>query len=101
MFHHLLPIQHTTTSLPGFGRRKQHSAKKYNSQTSSFARKNITHHTMSGLSLLNPNSDSADISEARIINIAASASIQNLLKTNLGPRGTLKMYVDNNQSNIQ
>lgn len=56
---------------------------------------------MSGLSLLNPNSDSADISEARIINIAASASIQNLLKTNLGPRGTLKMYVDNNQSNIQ
>ncbi|EFC50370.1 predicted protein [Naegleria gruberi] len=48
---------------------------------------------MSGLQLLNPNSDSANISEARLINIAAATSIQNLLKTNIGPRGTLKMLV--------
>ncbi|KAL9645611.1 hypothetical protein ABK040_000673 [Willaertia magna] len=48
---------------------------------------------MSGLQLLNPNSDSAGISQARLINISAATSIQNLLKSNLGPRGTLKMLV--------
>lgn len=48
---------------------------------------------MSSLSVLNQNSEVAKHTQALIINTGAARSLQNILRTNLGPRGTLKMLV--------
>jgi T-complex protein 1 subunit zeta len=45
------------------------------------------------IQLINNNSDVAHQNQALLINISAAASLQNILKSNLGPRGTLKMLV--------
>jgi T-complex protein 1 subunit zeta len=45
------------------------------------------------LSLLNPKAEFAKASHARAINISAAKGLQEILKTNLGPKGTLKMLV--------
>ena len=51
-----------------------------------------THHTMASLKLLNPNSDLARSAHALAMNINASKGLQEVLKSNLGPKGTIKMY---------
>lgn len=42
--------------------------------------------------LLNPNADVARRGLALQVNLNAALGLQNVVKTNLGPRGTLKMY---------
>lgn len=42
---------------------------------------------------VNPNAEIVSKAEARSVNVAAAAGLQAVLKTNLGPRGTLKMLV--------
>jgi len=45
------------------------------------------------LKLLNPNAEIARSVQALATNITAAKGLQNVLKTNLGPRGTIKMLV--------
>jgi T-complex protein 1 subunit zeta len=45
------------------------------------------------LKLLNPNADSNRGSRALLMNINAAKGLQEVLKSNLGPKGTLKMLV--------
>jgi T-complex protein 1 subunit zeta len=47
---------------------------------------------MSSVQLLNPNADVARRNLALQVNMNAALGLQNVVKTNLGPRGTLKMY---------
>jgi T-complex protein 1 subunit zeta len=42
---------------------------------------------------LNPNAEIVSKAAARAVNVAAAMGLQSVLKTNLGPRGTLKMLV--------
>lgn len=42
---------------------------------------------------VNPNAEIVSKAAARSVNVAAASGLQNVLKTNLGPRGTLKMLV--------
>jgi len=48
---------------------------------------------MAGISMLNPKAEVARASQALAINISAAKGIQDVLKTNLGPKGTMKMLV--------
>jgi len=48
---------------------------------------------MSSVQLLNPNADVARRALALQVNVNAALGLQSVLKTNLGPRGTLKMYI--------
>lgn len=48
---------------------------------------------MSALEQINPNADLISGNQALTINISAAKVLQDILKTNLGPKGTLKMYV--------
>eukprot|EP01090_Pellita_catalonica_P019773 TRINITY_DN6820_c0_g1_i1.p1 TRINITY_DN6820_c0_g1~~TRINITY_DN6820_c0_g1_i1.p1 ORF type:complete len:537 (-),score=98.14 TRINITY_DN6820_c0_g1_i1:100-1710(-) len=48
---------------------------------------------MASLGLINPKADMLRRSQALLMNIAAGKGLQNVLQTNLGPRGTLKMLV--------
>jgi len=48
---------------------------------------------MTSLQLLNPKSESLSRLAALLMNINAAKGLQEVLKTNLGPRGTLKMLV--------
>ena len=43
--------------------------------------------------LVNPNAEIVASSQCLQVNVAAARGLQNVLKTNLGPRGTLKMLV--------
>ena len=47
---------------------------------------------MASLKQLNPNSEIAHSAHALMMNIGAAQGLQEVLKTNLGPRGTIKMY---------
>ncbi|KAJ6083407.1 hypothetical protein N7467_007542 [Penicillium canescens] len=49
---------------------------------------------MSATQLLNPKAESRRRGEALKVNIAAGEGLQDVLKSNLGPSGTLKMLVD-------
>ena len=49
---------------------------------------------MSALSLVNPNAESIRRAQALLMNIGAAGGLAGVMKTNLGPRGTLKMLVD-------
>ncbi|KAB2575298.1 putative t-complex protein 1 subunit zeta protein [Lasiodiplodia theobromae] len=49
---------------------------------------------MSAAQLLNPKAESRRRGEALKVNIAAGEGLQQVLSSNLGPRGTLKMLVD-------
>jgi len=42
---------------------------------------------------LSPNAEIVSKSQARIVNVAAAIGLQNVLKSNLGPKGTLKLLV--------
>lgn len=46
---------------------------------------------MSSISLLNPKAETARAAQALAINISASKGLQDVMKTNLGPKGTMKM----------
>lgn len=46
---------------------------------------------MASVQLINPNADIARRGQANEINMTAALALQNVLKTNLGPKGTLKM----------
>ena len=48
---------------------------------------------MSALEQINPNADLISGNQALTINIGAAKTLSDILKTNLGPRGTLKMLV--------
>ncbi|ORZ12793.1 T-complex protein 1 zeta subunit [Absidia repens] len=48
----------------------------------------------SALKLINPNSDVARRGQALQLNITAAIGLQDVLRSNLGPRGTIKMLVD-------
>jgi T-complex protein 1 subunit zeta len=48
---------------------------------------------MAAISLLNPKAEFARAAQALSVNITASKGIQDVMKTNLGPKGTLKMLV--------
>lgn len=48
---------------------------------------------MASISLLNPKAEFARAAQALAINISASKGLQDVMKTNLGPKGTMKMYV--------
>jgi T-complex protein 1 subunit zeta len=43
--------------------------------------------------LVNPNAEVVASSQCLLVNVAAARGLQAVLKTNLGPRGTLKMLV--------
>lgn len=47
---------------------------------------------MSSIQILNPNADVVRRAQALQITINAAQGLQNVIKTNLGPKGTLKMY---------
>lgn len=46
------------------------------------------------ITLLNPKAESLHREQALQVNIAAACGLQNVLKSNLGPKGTIKMLVD-------
>jgi hypothetical protein len=46
---------------------------------------------MSSIQLINPNADTAKRAQALQITVNAAQGLQNVIKTNLGPKGTLKM----------
>ncbi|ORZ02378.1 T-complex protein 1 zeta subunit [Syncephalastrum racemosum] len=48
----------------------------------------------SALKVINPNSDVARRGQALQLNITAAIGLQDVLRSNLGPRGTIKMLVD-------
>lgn len=48
---------------------------------------------MSAISLLNPKAEFARAAEALSLNITAAKGIQDVMRTNLGPKGTVKMLV--------
>lgn len=48
---------------------------------------------MASISLLNPKAEFARAAEALAINISAAKGLQDVMKTNLGPKGTMKMLV--------
>jgi len=47
----------------------------------------------SRLQELSPNAESLSRDQARAVNVSAAVGLQNVVKSNLGPRGTLKMLV--------
>lgn len=48
---------------------------------------------MAAISLLNPKAEVARASQALAVNISGARGIQDVMKTNLGPKGTMKMLV--------
>lgn len=52
---------------------------------------------MSAITTLNPKAESARQAQALAINISAARGLAEMLKTNLGPKGTMKMYVSANK----
>ena len=48
---------------------------------------------MAAISMLNPKAEVARAGQALAVNISAAKGIQEVLKSNLGPRGTMKMLV--------
>jgi T-complex protein 1 subunit zeta len=47
---------------------------------------------MSAVQLANPKAEVARRGAALSLNITAACGLQNVLKSNLGPKGTIKMY---------
>ena len=55
---------------------------------------------MASISLLNPKAEFARAAQALAINISAAKGLQDVMRTNLGPKGTMKMYVLNTFSDL-
>ena len=49
---------------------------------------------MAAIKYLNPKAEVARAAQALQVNITAARGLQDVLRTNLGPRGTMKMYVN-------
>ena len=48
---------------------------------------------MSAVKALNPKAEVARAAQALAVNISAAKGLQDVLRTNLGPKGTMKMQV--------
>ena len=48
---------------------------------------------MSAIKSLNPKAEVARAAQALAVNISAAKGLQDVLRTNLGPKGTMKMFV--------
>ena len=48
---------------------------------------------MSAIRTLNPKAEVARSAQALALNVSAARGLQDVLKTNLGPKGTMKMWV--------
>lgn len=48
---------------------------------------------MSGITCLNPKAEYARAAAALEVNMSAARGLQDVMRSNLGPKGTLKMYV--------
>lgn len=46
---------------------------------------------MASITLLNPKAEVARAAQALAVNISAAKGIQDVMKSNLGPKGTMKM----------
>lgn len=46
---------------------------------------------MAAISILNPKAEFARAQQALAINVSAAKGIQEIMKSNLGPKGTMKM----------
>ncbi len=51
------------------------------------------HHPIMSIRDINPNAEIVSRTQARAVNVAAGVGLLNVLKSNLGPRGTLKLLV--------
>ena len=49
------------------------------------------HEKMSAVKSLNPKAEVARAAQALAVNISAAKGLQDVLRTNLGPKGTMKM----------
>ena len=58
-----------------------------------FLKSVLVFRTMAAISMLNPKAEVARASQALAVNISGAKGIQDVLKTNLGPKGTMKMLV--------
>ena len=47
---------------------------------------------MAAVKALNPKAEVARAAQALSVNITAARGLQDVLRTNLGPKGTMKMY---------
>lgn len=54
-------------------------------------RGSVTRFKMSSIKALNPKAEVARFSAALEVNMSAAKGLQDVLKTNLGPKGTMKM----------
>ncbi|GAO52079.1 hypothetical protein G7K_6165-t1 [Saitoella complicata NRRL Y-17804] len=54
---------------------------------------NVNYSTMSAVQLVNPKAESIRRDQALQVNITAAMGLQDVLKSNLGPKGTIKMLV--------
>ena len=55
---------------------------------------------MAAIKSLNPKAEVARSTQALAINISAARGLQDVLRTNLGPKGTMKMLVSNVIKNL-
>ena len=56
---------------------------------------------MAAIKTLNPKAEVARAQQALQMNVGAAIGLQEVLKTNLGPRGTMKMYVSPRSLQLQ
>lgn len=55
---------------------------------------------MAAIKTLNPKAEVARAAQALSINISGARGIQDVLRTNLGPKGTMKMWVQNTRVSL-
>merc|ERR1712135_136085 len=65
----------------------------YPSLVSKYPPRHLRFLNMGSISLLNPKAEVARAAQALAVNISAAKGIQDVMKTNLGPKGTMKMLV--------
>ena len=54
--------------------------------------KHVSDSNMSAIKTLNPKAEVARAAQALAVNISAAKGLQDVLRSNLGPKGTMKMY---------
>ena len=59
--------------------------------TESRVRRAVTTSNMAAIKVLNPKAEVARASQSLAINISAAQGLQDVLRSNLGPKGTMKM----------
>jgi|TARA_B110000483_G_scaffold112829_2_gene137065 hypothetical protein len=81
------------TSEPSPHKFQKHSTT-FNNNTNTNDRPKLPIKMSSSLRSVNPNAESMDKAAALFMNINAAKGLQDVMRTNLGPRGTIKMLVD-------